>query len=57
MRLNAPKTMTLLISVILIALGLIGQLVSDIPFVTQYNFWFAFAGGALLSLACLLKGL
>jgi len=56
MRLNSPKQVTLCISVILIVLGLVGSLTA-IPYITQFNNWISFAGGALLSLACLIKGL
>jgi membrane protein YdbS with pleckstrin-like domain len=56
MRTNSPKQLTLVISLCLIILGLIGSLVA-IPYVSAYNNWISFAGGALLSLACLLKGL
>ena len=56
MRLNAPKQGTFILSVILILLGLIGSLVS-IPFVSQFNNWIAFAGGALLLLGNMIKGL
>ena len=56
MKTNSPKKVTLCISVILIVLGLVASLVA-IPFVSAFNNWISFAGGALLSLACLLKGL
>ena len=56
MRLNAPKNVTLCISVILIVLGLLGSLVV-IPVVSGFANWISFAGGALLSLGCLVKGL
>jgi hypothetical protein len=56
MRLNSPKQVTLCISVILIVVGLVGSLVA-IPYITQFNNWISFAGGALLSLGCLIKGL
>jgi len=56
MRTNSPKGITLCISVILIIVGLAGSLTA-IPYITQFNNWISFAGGALLSLACLLKGL
>ena len=56
MRLNAPKKVVYAISVCLIIVGLVGSLVA-IPFVSEFNNWFSFAGGALLSLACLIKGL
>ena len=57
MRLNSPKKVTLCISVCLIIIGLVGSLVDTIPFVSDYENWISFAGGALLSLGCLIKGL
>jgi hypothetical protein len=56
MRLNAPKKVVFTISVILIILGLVASLVS-LPPLSGINNWLSFAGGGLLSLACLLKGL
>jgi predicted membrane channel-forming protein YqfA (hemolysin III family) len=56
METNAPKQVTLLISVVLAVLGLLGFFVS-IPFVSVYAFWLVVAGFVLLLLGCLLKGL
>jgi hypothetical protein len=56
MRLNAPKTVVFFISVILIIVGLIAYL-GNFPGLGGNSYWITFAGGALLSLACLLKGL
>ena len=56
MKLNSPKKVTLFISVCLIIVGLIGSL-TPVTFISQYNNWISFAGGALLSLGCLVKGL
>jgi len=56
MKLQKPKTNTFWISVILAALGFIGNLVS-IPFVSAYAFWFVLVGFILLALGNLLKGL
>ena len=56
MRLTSPTKVVFIISVCLIILGLLAALVT-IPVVTGINHWVAFAGGALLSLGCLLKGL
>ena len=55
MKLSAPKQIVFLISVILIIAGLVGFLVA-IPILSQFSFWFTFAGGVLLSLGVLLKG-
>jgi uncharacterized protein YqgC (DUF456 family) len=62
MNLSSPKQITFLIAVVLIVLGLIGVFVPAIGglFVlakASAAFWFTFAGGALLALGCLLKGL
>jgi len=58
MKSNAPKKVTLIISICLIIVGLIGHLVPSLPDVINFNsYWITFAGGALLSLGCLLKGL
>jgi hypothetical protein len=56
MRLSAPKNGIFVVSVCLIVLGLLGSIVA-IPLVSGINNWVAFAGGALLSLGCLLKGI
>jgi len=55
MRLSAPKQIVFIISVCLIVLGLLGSLVV-IPVISGINNWISFAGGALLTLGCLLKG-
>ena len=56
MRLNAPKTLTWLIAIILGLLGLLGHFVA-LPIITPYAFWFVFAGLGLLALGNFLKGL
>jgi predicted membrane channel-forming protein YqfA (hemolysin III family) len=53
---NAPKSLTLWVSVVLAVLGLLGSF-EAIPFVTAYAFWFVVAGFVLLLLGCLVKGL
>ncbi len=53
---NPPKKVTVLISLILAALGVVSTFVT-IPFVSSYSFWFVVAGYALLLLGCLFKGL
>jgi len=55
MKLNSPKKVTLIISICLIVLGLLLSLVPN-P-LGGFSNWISFAGGALLSLGCLLKGL
>jgi len=55
MKLSSPTNVVFCISVILIVLGLLGSLIA-IPVVSNFNNWVAFAGGALLTLGCLLKG-
>ncbi len=56
MRLNQPKKITWWISVILIAIAIIGQFV-NIPVIGGYMFWFAAASAILMILATALKGL
>jgi len=56
MKLNAPKTVTWWIAVIVGVLGILGQLVA-IPFVSDYAFWFVSVGFVLLALATFLKDL
>jgi phosphotransferase system glucose/maltose/N-acetylglucosamine-specific IIC component len=56
MRLSAPRNALFFISVCLIILGLLASLVA-IPFFSGINNWVSFAGGALLTLGCLLKGI
>ena len=53
---NAPKKVTWLISLVLIALGIVSKFVA-IPVVGTYAFWFVAVGGVLLLLGSLLKGL
>lgn len=59
MKTNAPKTVTWIISVVLIVIGLIGKLTNTgIDFIQGGNaFWWTFAGGLLSVLAAVLKGL
>jgi len=56
MKLSSPKKVIFIISVILIIFGLIASLV-HIPVISGINNWISFAGGVLLSLGCLLKGI
>lgn len=56
METNAPKQVTLWVSVVLAVLGILGFFVS-IPFVSAYAFWFVVVGFVVLLLGCLLKGL
>jgi hypothetical protein len=53
---NAPTKLAWVIALILGILGLIGEL-GSVPFLSDYPFWFMFAGWLLLVLATLLKGL
>jgi len=53
MRFNPPTKMTFYISVVLVAIGLIGQFVPAIPFA----FWFAFVGYVLLAAGLFVKGM
>ena len=55
MKLNAPTKVVFAISLILIILGLIASL-TTIKYLSGINNWISFAGGALLTLGCLLKG-
>jgi len=55
MKLSQPTNVVFCISVILIVLGLLASLIA-IPVVSGVSNWVAFAGGALLTLGCLLKG-
>jgi len=56
MRLNSPKQITWIISLILGIVGIVGYFVT-IPFVTVYAFWFVVVGLVLMLLATALKGL
>jgi len=55
MKLNAPKQIVWLISILLGVLGLIGQLVT-VPYLTAYAFWLVLVGLVLLALGNILKG-
>jgi hypothetical protein len=56
MKLTPPKVITWWIAVILGVLALLGYL-KTIAALTQYDFWLALAGLALLAIACLVKNL
>lgn len=59
MKTNAPKTVTWIISIVLIVVGLIGRVANTgLGFISGGNaFWWAFAGGVLSVLAAVMKGL
>ena len=57
MKLNAPKTVTFGISVCLIFVGLICFFVDAIPVTLGISYLITFAGGVLLTLGNMLKGL
>jgi uncharacterized membrane protein SirB2 len=57
MRLSSPRQLTFLISVILIIVGIVTFFVKDVSFFNNQAFWLTFAGGALLSLGCMISGL
>ena len=57
MKLNAPKNVTFCISVCLIFAGLICFFVDAIPLTLGVSYLITFAGGVLLALGNLLKGL
>ena len=54
MRLNAPTKIAWIIALILGVLGLLGMF-ADIPVVSEYHFWFVFAGWLLLVIATFAK--
>lgn len=56
MRLTPPKNITWWVAVILGVLALLGHFNTIAP-LAPYAFWFAFAGLALLAVACLVKNL
>ena len=56
MRLNQPKKMTFLIALLLGLAGLVGM-ITPLPVVTAYAFWFVFGGFLLLVAGCMAKGL
>ena len=53
---NAPHSTTLIISVIVFVLGVLGALVF-IPILTALSFWLALVGYLILLAGCLMKGL
>ena len=55
MKLSAPTKVVFAISLILIVLGLIASL-TTVKHISGINNWVSFAGGALLTLGCLLRG-
>jgi len=59
MKLNAPKNLTFFISLILIIAGplLFVLAIPALAGISQFYIWITFAGGALLALGCMLKGL
>lgn len=57
MKLNAPKKITWIISLILGALGFIALLGVNIPFVSMYACWIILIGLVLLLLGNVVKGL
>jgi hypothetical protein len=55
MRLSPPKQITFYISVVLAALGVLGELVT-ISFLSDYSIWFVVVGYVVLALGNLLSG-
>jgi hypothetical protein len=55
MRLNAPTQVVFIISLIIAVLALIGHFVR-VPFVTDFQFWFAMVAYIVLAAACVLTG-
>jgi hypothetical protein len=56
-RTNAPHHTTVIISVILFALAILGAILPGIPIVGVLGFWLALIGYLLLLAGCLMKGL
>lgn len=56
MNLNAPTQVVFIISLIIAVLALIGHF-TNVPFVTQYQFWFAMVGYVVLAAGCVFKGM
>ncbi|MCR4723528.1 MAG: hypothetical protein K5629_07115 [Eubacteriales bacterium] len=54
MKLSAPKNVTFIISVVLVALGLVVWL-GVVAAIAGYAFWLVFAGAVMIALAVLLK--
>ena len=57
MKLNSPKNLTFIISVCLIIVGFICFWVDPIPVTVGVSYLITFAGGVLLALGNMLKGL
>ena len=55
MNLNAPTQVVFIISLIIAVLALIGHFV-QIPFVSEFRFWFAIVGYVVLAAGCIMKG-
>jgi hypothetical protein len=54
--LSAPKNITWWIALILAVLGIIGYF-ANVPFLSQYSFWFVVASAVLLLIATRFKGI
>lgn len=54
--LTSPSVRTLILSLLIVILGIVGRFI-DIPFITDYSFWFPVAGFGLLMLGTLFRGL
>jgi hypothetical protein len=52
MNLHKPSEAVFLIALALLVLAFVGYFVT-VPFVTQYQFWFAVAGYVVLALGCI----
>nr|MBP3725360.1 hypothetical protein [Campylobacter sp.] len=58
MRTNAPRSLTWLVSLVLLLIGLAAVLFdTGIGIFEKYAYWWSFAGGALCILACKIRGL
>ena len=56
MNISAPKVITFVLSLILVVLALVGHF-KPVAYLTQYQFWLAVIGYALLALGVTTKGL
>ncbi|MBX3514540.1 MAG: hypothetical protein KF826_12135 [Xanthobacteraceae bacterium] len=56
MNISAPKVVTFVLSLILVVLALVGHF-KPVAYLTQYQFWLAVIGYALLALGVTTKGL
>lgn len=56
MKLSQPKKNVFWIATAFAAIGIIGELVPNIPFISTNSFWFAAVGFVLLWLGNVLKG-